>query len=79
MRSSYEKILIVEDQQGMRRSLELLFRKEGFAVWSAADGPQALAIAGEFPPDVVVSDLRLDGMSGIELLPEIKRLAPHCG
>ncbi|MFA7097603.1 MAG: sigma-54 dependent transcriptional regulator [Gammaproteobacteria bacterium] len=73
-----KKILIVEDQQGMRRSLELLFRKEGFAVRSAADGPQALAIAGEFPPDVVVSDLRLDGMSGIELLPEIKRLAPRC-
>jgi DNA-binding NtrC family response regulator len=70
-------ILIVDDEEGLRHGLENLFRKEGFAVHSAADFDAAVATAAQYPLDAAVVDIRLrTGLTGIDLLKELKRHEP---
>ena len=70
-------ILIVDDEEGLRHGLENLFRREGFAVHSAASYETAVAEAAKVPVDVAIVDVRLrSGKSGIDLLMELKRLEP---
>lgn len=69
-------ILLVDDQRSLRRSLALMLENAGFQTDEAADGPAALAKLRQTPFDLVVTDLRMDGMSGIELLKEAKRTWP---
>lgn len=66
-------ILLVDDQRSLRRSLALMLQNAGFQTDEAADGPTALAKLGQAPFDLVVTDLRMDGMSGIELLKAVKQ------
>jgi DNA-binding NtrC family response regulator len=70
-------ILIVDDQEGMRRSLEIVLQKEGYRVISAGDGDKALALLPEARPDVVITDLRMEPLSGIDVLHRIKELSPE--
>jgi DNA-binding response OmpR family regulator len=60
-------VLIVEDDAPVRRMLERSLGAEGFEVRSAADGGQALAMAEEAAPDLVVLDVTMLGMSGIDV------------
>lgn len=60
-------ILIVDDYPDALDVWELYLRAEGFNVLTAADGPQALSSARAAVPDLVVMDLELPGMSGIEV------------
>ena len=53
------RVLVVDDEPSARSGLEKLLRQEGYAVDVAADGPSALLIAAERPPDVVVTDLKM--------------------
>jgi DNA-binding NtrC family response regulator len=70
-------VLIVDDEQGIRHGLENLFRREGFAVHSAADFDSSVARAAAVPVDVAIVDLRLrTGRSGLDLLAELKRVEP---
>src|SRR6266481_4080386 len=66
-------ILVVEDEAKMRRLLELQLGEEGFVVHSAADAETGLQILVREKPDLVVTDLRLPGMSGLEFLQAVKR------
>jgi DNA-binding response OmpR family regulator len=61
------KVLVVEDAPEFRELVTTVLRRDGFAVESAADGPGALALAREFRPDVVVLDIGLPGMDGVEV------------
>ncbi len=61
-------ILIVDDEEGMRKSLAILFRKEGHRVRPAANGAEAMHEFGKERFDLVITDLRMDGMNGIDLL-----------
>ncbi len=71
------KILIVDDELSIRRTLEGIFKDEGFQTMLAQDGESALkAIAGELP-DLVVLDIWMPGMDGIETLRKIKQLYPN--
>ncbi|MFO0583158.1 MAG: sigma-54 dependent transcriptional regulator [Anaeromyxobacter sp.] len=70
------KILVVDDEPSMREFLEILLRKQGHEVASAADLPRALALAGEGDLDLVLSDLRLGADSGISLLEAVKKTSP---
>jgi two-component system response regulator PilR (NtrC family) len=70
------KILVVDDERSMREFLEILLRKGGHDVSSAADLPSALALAGEGDLDLVLSDLRLGQESGITLLEAVKKTSP---
>jgi len=66
-------ILVVEDEAKMRRLLELQLGEEGFLVHSAPDAEAGLQLLVREKPDLVVTDLRLPGMSGLEFLQAVKR------
>jgi DNA-binding NtrC family response regulator len=66
-------ILVVEDEAKMRRLLELQLGEEGFVMHFAADAETGLQLLVREKPDLVVTDLRLPGMSGLEFLQAVKR------
>jgi DNA-binding NtrC family response regulator len=71
-----ERILIADDDDALRESLELVLSAEGYEVVSARDGAAALALLEAHPVDVVLCDLRMPGMDGLELLPQLVRRLP---
>ncbi|MBN8763659.1 MAG: Fis family transcriptional regulator [Thiobacillus sp. 63-78] len=70
-------ILLVDDQKSLRRSLSLMLLGAGFDTSEAESGSQALAILSQAEYDLVITDLRMDDMSGIDLLREIKQVKPE--
>ena len=64
---SGERALVVDDAPEFRELVGSLLRKEGFAVETAADGARALDLARSFAPDVIVLDLGLPGIDGVEV------------
>ena len=70
------RILIVDDDEGLRDSLQLVLAAEGYHVITAADGSQALAQLEAEAVDVVLCDLRMPGMDGLELLPQLAARQP---
>ncbi|MDR3378818.1 MAG: sigma-54 dependent transcriptional regulator [Verrucomicrobiae bacterium] len=64
-------VLIVDDEKNMRRSLETMLTDEGYAVRAAESAEEALRLLGHEPFFMVVTDARLGGMSGYELLARI--------
>ncbi len=69
-------ILVVDDERSMRDFLKILLVKEGYQVETAPDGSQALALIEEHNFNLVISDIRMDGMNGLELLSAIKERTP---
>ncbi|MGW7423478.1 response regulator transcription factor [Streptomyces sp. NPDC054813] len=65
-------VLVVDDDAAIRRSLERGLRLSGFAVRTAESGPQALAAVRDAPPDVLVLDVSMPGMSGIEVCERLR-------
>ncbi len=72
-------ILVVDDELSMREFLKILLEKEGHQVTTAADGKTALAFAGTSAFDLLISDIRMPGMTGLELLARIKEQRPEIG
>ncbi|MCU1281288.1 MAG: sigma-54-dependent Fis family transcriptional regulator [bacterium] len=72
-----ERVLVVDDTAANRRLLAATFEAEGIAVSLAEDGPSALAVIRANPPSVVLLDLRMPGMTGLETLAAAKKLAPQ--
>ncbi|HEO8419297.1 TPA: response regulator [Yersinia enterocolitica] len=68
------KILIVDDQFGIRILLNEVFQKEGYKTFQAANGNQALEIVTSEFPDLVLLDMKIPGMDGIEILKRMKKL-----
>jgi two-component system response regulator (stage 0 sporulation protein F) len=71
-----EKILIVDDQFGIRILLNEVFSKEGYQTFQAANGIQALDIVTKHDPDLVLLDMKIPGMDGIEILKRMKVIDP---
>jgi len=67
-------ILIVEDEAKMRRLLELQLAEEGFQARTAGDAESGLQLLNHDPFDLVVTDFKLPGMSGLEFLQAVKRI-----
>lgn len=67
-----EKILIVEDDKSLAQGLELNLRYEGYEVLVAGDGELGLNLALSEKPDLIVLDLRLPKMSGLEILQSLR-------
>ncbi|KUN80315.1 two-component system response regulator [Streptomyces bungoensis] len=65
-------VLVVDDDAAIRRSLERGLALDGFAVRTAADGPEALAAIRRTPPDVLVLDVSMPGMSGIQVCARLR-------
>ncbi len=70
-------ILIVDDDQGQRSLLESFLRGQGFSVAVAASAAEALCLLSETIPSLLISDVRMPGMSGLELLTEARAKLPH--
>jgi two-component system response regulator HydG len=66
------RVLVVDDEPAARGGLQKLLAAEGYDVDVAEDGVAALAVAAEHPPDVVVTDLKMPNMDGIELMKKLR-------
>ncbi len=64
-------ILIVDDQKGVRRLLEEVFKKDKWHVYSASNGREAIIKAQEFKPDIILMDMKMPVMDGLEAAQEI--------
>jgi CheY-like chemotaxis protein len=73
MHASPLRILIVDDHADNARMLKVLFQMEGHEAAVALDGASAIAAANLQQPDVVLLDLELPGMSGVEVAVELRR------
>ena len=74
-----KRVLVVEDDDTLRSAYSTKLTMEGFEVATASDGFEGLRQAEEHEPDVILLDLKMPGMSGIELLEayELKERHPH--
>jgi two-component system cell cycle response regulator len=68
-----DHVLIVDDEESNRDLLEAILAAEGYQVTLAADGPTALALAAASAPDLILLDLMMPGMSGLETCQRLKR------
>src|SRR6266550_6486888 len=66
-------ILVVEDEEAIAEAVRIRLVSEGYAVRVAHDGPEALRASAEERPDLVVLDLMLPGMDGLEVCRELQR------
>jgi DNA-binding NtrC family response regulator len=66
------KILVVDDEAAMREVLEMRLQEWGFDVRLAGDGPEAKELADSYDPDIIISDVIMPQVSGIELLRTLK-------
>ena len=73
---SRHQVLIVDDDDAVRDSLSLLLKASGFEVSTAADGLEALAVLRNGLPAVLLSDLNMPKMSGVELFSEVRQQFP---
>lgn len=76
---SKKYILIVEDEKSLSEAYEIILKKEGYKVEAAYDGEQALEYTGKGDPDLIMLDLRMPKMSGIEFLRKYNAAKKHPG
>ena len=70
------RILVVDDEPAARSALAEILKEEGYEVRSAADGFKALGRAETFAPDVLITDLKMPGMDGVELMHKLREKVP---
>lgn len=67
-----KKILVVDDEEHVRQLFKEELTEEGYEVFLAADGEEAIRMVDEVQPDLVTLDVRMPGMDGIEVLRVLK-------
>ena len=72
-----EKILVVDDDDSLRRMMEYTLQQAGYHVTTAGDGHEALAAVRKNPPRLIVTDLKMERMGGLELLTHLRRDYPE--
>jgi len=72
-----ETILIVDDEEGIRKVLGISLADRGYTVLTAADASDALTIFSREHPEIVLTDIKMPGMDGIELLRRLKQADPN--
>ena len=70
---SEQTVLVVDDEEAIAEAVRARLESEGYRVFVAADGPQAIELHAEHHPDLVVLDLMLPGMDGLEVCKQIQR------
>ncbi len=73
------KILVVDDQLGVRRLLFETFQEDQHQVEMATNGAEALQLLITFKPDLILMDMKMPGMNGIETLGQIRNLDSNVG
>ena len=71
------RVLVVDDEPAIRTCLTVLLESVGYDVDVAEDGIEALLLMSKNTPDIIISDLNMPGMSGVDLLSEIRRRSPQ--
>jgi DNA-binding NtrC family response regulator len=71
-----EKILIVDDEKSMCQYLSIMLKKEGYQVKVTNSGKKAISLVKESNFDVIITDIKMDGMDGIEVLTAVKEIDP---
>lgn len=72
-----ERILVVDDEPSMREFLEIMLTQDGFEVFAAASGEEGIRLFRESDPDLIVTDVKMPGMSGLDLIREIHGVDQH--
>lgn len=71
------KILLVDDETAILDTLQILFRGEGWDVSVADSGPKALSVLEDEKPDIILTDIRMPGASGLEVLAQAREIDPE--
>ncbi len=71
-----QKILLIDDEEGIRKVLSISLTDSGYKVLTAENGEEALRLFREMNPPIVLTDIKMPGMDGIELLQKIKEESP---
>src|SRR4029078_13477710 len=71
------RILVVDDEESIREFLDIMLRKEGYEVTCAADGQKAIETLKKKNFDLIISDLQMPHVTGIELLKHVKETQPE--
>lgn len=71
------KVLVVDDEPNIVLSLEFLMQQAGFEVTTAEDGEGALAEVEQSPPDLILLDISLPGLSGFDVLEQLRHDPRH--
>jgi two-component system alkaline phosphatase synthesis response regulator PhoP len=69
----YAKILIIDDEQNVLNLLEAYLRREGYSVNTSSDGASGLQSARTYQPDLIILDIMLPNLDGIEVLTRLRR------
>ena len=77
MDNNKKRILVIEDDQEMRSLLKDFFEEEGFEIDSVSNGSEVFRILVREPFDLVITDIRMPGLTGLDILPGIKKLQPE--
>lgn len=72
------RVLVIDDQPVISDSMAMIFGKRGYATRAVYSGEQALEVARVFLPDVLISDVMMAGISGIEAANEVLSFLPEC-
>lgn len=70
------RVLVVDDEPAVRNTLSVILPRAGFEVDTASDGEAALEIAGDTLYDLIILDLRLPGMDGVEVCRRLRKVSP---
>src|SRR5712692_3223899 len=79
MSSQQSSVLVVDDELSLRKVLRLSLAASGFAVEEARNGEEALGTVRGHPFDLVLLDINLPGISGIDACRKIRGMSPHAG
>ncbi len=72
-----KSILLVDDEETIIASLRTVLENKGYTVHTAQDGTKGLQVFEEKDPDLIITDLMLNGVNGIDLLKRVKKVKPH--
>lgn len=72
-------LLIVDDEQSYRQLLTLVFQGDGHNIRTAVNGREALTMLAESPADIIISDVKMPDMDGIEMLRAVRETQPDLG
>ncbi len=70
------KLLLIDDDPGIRKVMTITLEDAGYAVATAPDGESGIALCSEISPEIVITDIRMPGMDGLEVLSAIKEQHP---